>query len=621
VDAIVCKRKGDFFHAFYTSGSTGKPKAVMASQQAVASYMSWHVLLETQLSTQDSVLFSCSVSFDPSLFLRLWPVLSGGELIIARDAFSWERTLMMGCCSAAFLTPSQAKILFKPQGLLLLIGGEALSVHLAKSLLESVKSVYNVYGPTETVVVVSSFDVTARTIFKRVHIPLGRPFHNNKVLTAVLPSLAICGSQARCEYNQAASTKMSYLYDKFLSNNGSEKLFVTGDVVVWDVEDCTLTFVGRMDEQVKVNGQRVDLRAVEIALQKCRGVLEAAVFVDRERQMLCAAVVLETGVSEGQVREEISSSVVKHEVPHKFVVVSTIQLTPSGKADRRWLQSLVLQPENHQLVRAGNDRVRRFFGEILGTVPKDDDTTLLELGGTSLMAMQLNGLLQAEFNINLGVRFLLRDGSINGVVRNLSSSASPVVNRQRPPTSFFARTSFGQAGLFAIWKAAPESVAYNLGGSFLHHNDDDVLMRQFQVIASRHSALRCQRFVTARNGLLQEIVPEPSVPVFCFQEDEKNVCFVELGLRPWDLEESALTRCLIFSGRRSELFLLYHHIVNDAWSFSLLRKEFSQTASLTAEPMQMWEFADLERPTEDLKVWWRNHLRGTRKRKSGLGPC
>jgi acyl-coenzyme A synthetase/AMP-(fatty) acid ligase len=654
---IVLRRKRDWFHAFFTSGSTGRPKAVLASQQAVGSYMTWHALCETQLSVRDSVLFSCSVSWDPSLFMRLWPLLAGGETCVLRNALNLETALLTSGCNVAFLTPSQASVLSKQHDfahmLLLLFGGEALSVKLARRF-SGVQNVWNVYGPTETVVVVTSFDAKRHALSPRTqNIPIGRPFHNNRVLTRALPSLAICGPQTHCAYsNRMLETRSKYLYDKFLANDGSQRLFVTGDVVEWSdrIAGC-LTFVGRSDDQVKVNGQRVELRAVELALLQCVGIAEAAVFVNtREHKgqaQLCAALVASAGkhIDESQIRADLGLHLPRHEIPHKFIVLQSIPLTSTGKCDRKALHNLAFPSreksaaflrksvrnfgaEKSNTSKSALSVVRSLFEETLGCHVKSAAETFWELGGTSLMAMKLNGLLQNAFGgLNISVPQLMRDGSVQGVAQwfeqQIERTSRSKIAAPRSP-SFFARASTCQAGLFAVWKAAPTSRAYNLGGSFLRHRTVEELEHRFNVIARRHSALRCRRFFLLPNAvLLQEIDVEPGL-IHCFKlgEHEKDAVDVLLSaesVRPWNLEDSALVRAFIFcDASQSELLMFYHHILSDAWSFALLREQFTDivfTTQISEQPAQMWEIASFERTRNDLRDWWKKHLHGTRATK------
>jgi hypothetical protein len=202
-------------------------------------------------------------------------------------------------------------------------------------------------------------------------------------------------------------TRTVFFYDSVL-NDGSGKAYNSGDKARF-LETGNIEYLGRSDDQVKINGQRVELGAVESAVLSCCGVKQYNHVVETNGSKALAAFVVGT-VQPAALKEEVSRKAARHEVPHQVVMVETIPLTTAGKADRTALKKLLgdcrkegnlESPTKAVHAMPGaiprspvQDVVREAVQEIFGKV--DEERTFWEMGGTSLMAMTLDGLIYAR---------------------------------------------------------------------------------------------------------------------------------------------------------------------------------------------------------------------------------
>ncbi|MGW0697975.1 amino acid adenylation domain-containing protein [Streptomyces sp. NPDC002867] len=404
-------------YVIYTSGSTGRPKGVVVAHRAVVGQLLW-TAEHFGYGPDERVLHQYSTSFDPSVLEIFTPLLTGGTVVIARpdghrdpaylvDLIRGERVTSVDLVPSlygALLAEDEAGEWWASLRRAF-SGGEALPVPLARRWQERTGvPLFNVYGPTEAVIQVTSWE--AGPAPDGATVPIGRPVWNTRlyVLDRCLRPVAegepgelyIAGAQlARGYHGRAALTAERFVADPFGGPGG--RMYRTGDMVQFS-GDGVLTYLGRTDHQVKIRGNRVELGEIEARLRDEPAVAEAVVVArDDERgvKQLVAYLVPAAGARDldtEAVRAALSDSLPAPMVPSHFVRLDALPLTPGGKTDLKALPA----PEaprrsRHASAREGcEQQLCGIFAEVLGIDGVDADEDFFVLGGDSILSMAVS---------------------------------------------------------------------------------------------------------------------------------------------------------------------------------------------------------------------------------------
>ncbi|MGC4942269.1 amino acid adenylation domain-containing protein [Kribbella sp. DT2] len=438
-------RPGHPAYVIYTSGSTGRPKGVVVEHRSLANLLQHH---ETSVfepavaqvgSARLKVALTAALAFDASWDPVLW-MIAGHELHLVdedtrRDADALVRHLREHRVEVVETTPSYLRQL-RTAGLLdgdhrprvLALGGEAVDEALWSELraLDGV-TCYNFYGPTESTVdsVVAGLDGQHRPV-------IGRPVDNTRayvldarlrpVPAGVPGELYLAGAGvARGYLNRAPLTSERFVADPF--GDDGERMYRTGDLARWR-DDATLEYFGRVDDQVKVRGFRVEPGEIEAALVALPGIEQAVVRVrpSEAGEHLVAYVVgggdvRETRVALGRVLPE-------YMVPTAFVAVDTMPLTPNGKVDERRLPEVepVATEPGRGPRSPREDLLCKLFAESLGVERVGVDDNFFDLGGHSLLASSLISKVRTAFGVEMPIRRLFEHPTVAGLAEELDAA-------------------------------------------------------------------------------------------------------------------------------------------------------------------------------------------------------
>ncbi|WP_217212442.1 non-ribosomal peptide synthetase [Streptomyces sp. AC550_RSS872] len=396
-------------YVIYTSGSTGRPKGVVVEHRTVA------VMVADQgprmgIGPDTRWLQFASYSFDAATWELSIGLLSGATMILSTAeergpgeplAELVERTgTTMVCLPPTVLSawPADRPM---PAGVQLVVAGEACPPELVERFSRG-RVMRNAYGPTEATVCAS----ISEPLSGAVKPPIGFPLHNTRlyVLDArlrpvppgVTGELYIGGDQlARGYLRRPELTANRFLADPFATAPGG-RMYRSGDLVRWNA-DGSLDYVGRVDDQVKLRGFRIEPGEIEGVLLAREDIARAAVLVREDRpgdKRLVAYVV--TGGGPADVRElraHLAAELPEHMVPSAVVVLDALPLTGNGKLDKR-----ALPAPDYTAAAAGlapaNEReaaLCRAFAEVLGLESAGADASFFDLGGDSISSIQLVG--------------------------------------------------------------------------------------------------------------------------------------------------------------------------------------------------------------------------------------
>jgi amino acid adenylation domain-containing protein/thioester reductase-like protein len=427
-------------YVIFTSGSTGTPKGVMIEQSSVVNVID-SFIRTYRLDAADRVLHQASIAFDVSVN-EIFPVLcSGGTLIIPEPAQIGDFDQLSELVEREAITIMGAT----PSGLvelnrraerlgslrLVLSGGEALARSHVERLL-SIARVTNGYGPTETTVCATYYDLGSRGDEQEWY-PIGKPLPNYRVYVldsnlqplpvGLTGELLIGGvGLARGYWNDPDLTRRRFLPNPFVPG---ERIYRTGDEVRWRA-DGNLEFIGRLDRQVKIRGQRVELGEIEAALSAHPDVIHCAVVCQQlanGEAQLGAFVKLQVGSSlTTGWREYLRDRLPNSMLPSVLLPVEELPLSSNGKVDYSRLPSI---PAGAGLVRkpylaartADEELMAGIWAEALGLEQVGIDENFFELGGHSLLAAQILYRVEREFQQRLSYRAFFDSQTVEQTVK------------------------------------------------------------------------------------------------------------------------------------------------------------------------------------------------------------
>ncbi|MGW5271528.1 non-ribosomal peptide synthetase [Streptomyces sp. NPDC004044] len=433
---------GDVAYVIYTSGSTGKPKGVLLEHRGVVNFIdSTRDLFD--LTPADRVLGFASVTFDVSVFETFSALLTGARLCLATEDERLSVDRLQSLMERAGITvidlPPTVMPLLAPEkftGLrIAFVGGEAFSGELVNRWNPG-RRLFNGYGPTECTVTMiveecpGTWDASP---------PIGLPMTNHvahvldrdlrQVPVGVPGELVIGGAGlARGYLNRDGLTAEKFIADPFGTAPGG-RLYRTGDLVK-RLADGRLVFLGRIDQQVKIRGLRIELGEVESALTAFDGIGPVSVRAwtdDHGDKHLVGYLTGVTGQQTPAVREHLGTLLPSYMIPSYFVVLDELPLTSSGKVDRRRLPA----PDLSRTSEGDGDESltateRALLRDVLAPLLRDvrlgvhDDFFLS--GGNSLQAVQLMSAIKRRF----GVEITLGDFFVSPTVAHLAAAIDTV---------------------------------------------------------------------------------------------------------------------------------------------------------------------------------------------------
>jgi tyrocidine synthetase III len=449
----LVNQPADLAYVIYTSGSTGKPKGVMIGHAALVDYY-YGLLQVTNLRECRSFGIYSTIAADLGNTVIYASLLSGGALHILPvsgvPAASSAKIPMPDCIK---IVPSHWKALQSQQALCtpaktLLFGGERLSPDVIEIIGKKYPGlvVYNHYGPTETTIGKLIDRVNIET--PGLHIPLGKPFGNNRVYIlnehqqlvpkGVAGEICIGGKGlARGYLNRPELTAEKFVADPF---QPGERIYRTGDTGRWTNEG-KIEFLGRRDAQVKIRGYRIEPGEVETALAACSGITQAIVMAipDKKNELqLVAWVTTNAHVDPSQLRTELTRHIPAYMAPAHIIPLHQFPVTRNGKIDRAALEIPGVTGNSQQSPVAAPEtdiekKLAAIWSECLeiGIEKIGKKNSFLDLGGHSLKAIKVMLKIYEQFQIKIDLAIFFNAVTIESlgqqIENRLWAQETPVV--------------------------------------------------------------------------------------------------------------------------------------------------------------------------------------------------
>ena len=426
-------------YVIYTSGSTGWPKGVVVSDRAFVN-MIVAQRAAFAVTEQDRVLQFFASSFDGSLSEIFMALLSGAALVVVDratilDAAQFAEFMRRQAITVISLSPSYLHRL-EPGALdsvqTLIMAGEAAISEDARAQAR-VRRTFNAYGPTEAAVCATLHRVSADEDRHDGFVPIGRPIAGVEILVldeqgapapiGIPGDIGIAGTGLAIGY----SHRPDLTAERFIPHpvRDGERLYRTGDRGYW-LADGTLRFLGRLDDQVKVGGYRIECGEVERCLLQVDGVREAAVLVrdTGSGAQLAACLVGVERERMPDVRAQLKRRLPDFMVPALLTVVDRLPLTPGGKVDKRALARLLDNAGHNEQAMAPRTGVEReltaIWERVLGRTGLGIDDDFFDAGGTSLAAIEVLAVVRRRFEASVAVLDLYRSPTVRGLAERLA---------------------------------------------------------------------------------------------------------------------------------------------------------------------------------------------------------
>ena len=569
----------------YTSGSTGNPKGVISTHCGISNLTATHIK-----NNYRRLLSIASISFDISEEDILLSMTNDIELVFANDDEIRDIVLLAHLLEETrpeFVNLTPSRLLsylqvpefksairhFKGIG----CGGEQFTRNIYDSIKECADiEIYNGYGPLET-----SLTSNSKKILNPDFITNGKALFNyvtdvrdidDKLLPyGVIGQLYIGGiGVSKGYYNMEEKTK-----EVFISLNGLP-YYKSGDYAI-ELPSGEMIIKGRIDNQIKLRGQRVDPEEIEQVMVRYGEINNAVVMIHEinNENHLCAYFTCKSPVDIDDLRKHLERFLSEYMVPTFIIQLDGFPETPSGKIDRKMLPKPATDTEN---VKAANDlekAIYDFCRDILNHDSFGVTDNLFKLGFTSLTLMKLNSDIYHEFNINLKHIDLMNNPTVRKLSKLIEGNASTdEIEKATPSVTGKYPMSSQQERLYVLYRKNPDLTNYNLPNVVRLKKSIDIgrLEDAINKVIEAEEILRTSLHVED-GKYIQKIHKERPIKVDSIKLEENEDIYEVMvqNIQPFRLETDPLLRikAIEFNGE-TYIFRDMHHAIGDQISNDLL---------------------------------------------------
>jgi amino acid adenylation domain-containing protein/non-ribosomal peptide synthase protein (TIGR01720 family) len=441
----------DAAYIFFTSGTTGIPKGVLGWHNGLSHFLNWQ-RQTFEVGPQDRCAQLTGLSFDVVLREIFLPLTSGATLCLPEERYELSPDHILPWLEQARISllhtvPSltQSWLVNVPSGVFLcslrriFFAGEPLTDKLVRqwrAAFPKAGEIINLYGPTETTLAKCYYRVPAKTL-PGIQ-PLGSAIPESQALV-LTENQQLCGINEPGEivlrtpfrslgYINAPDENQRRFVKNPFGNDEHDKLYYTGDRGRYR-PDGSLEILGRLDNQIKIRGIRIELEEIETVLGQHPEILEAVVVVHDEHEKRLVAFVVPKNQQHAPtpktLRHFLKTRLPDYMIPSAFVSIEKIPLTPNGKIDRRAIQQLSvhsyqLSKESFVAPRTPEEKsLAEIWAEVLGIEQVGIFDNFFELGGHSLLATQVVSRIHEAFSIKLPLINLFKYPTVAGLAERL----------------------------------------------------------------------------------------------------------------------------------------------------------------------------------------------------------
>jgi amino acid adenylation domain-containing protein len=648
----------DLAYVIFTSGTTGVPKGVAVEHRQLLNYAQG-LVRRLNVSAGEQMATVSTFAADLGNTVIYAALMTGGTLHVVSerrrsDADALANYFERWPIDCLKIVPSHLNALLTasaPERVLscrrIVLGGEATSWQLIDRIeaLSPTCEVFNHYGPTETTVGATTYSLSAYG--RDAHsdtLPIGRPLPNYRAYVVgpngtaepigVSGELFIGGEGvARGYLNRPAETADRFVPDPF--GEAGQRLYRTGDRVR-HLPSGNIEFRGRVDDQIKIRGYRVEQAEVEAVLTKCPSVRQAVVLATLDpsgaARLVAYLVFKNPGTSVEEVKQFAEGYLPDYMVPSVFITLASLPLNRNGKVDRAALPAPrdVASRSDAVAPRTACERdLAGIWTSLLHVSTISVHDNFFELGGHSLSAMQLVSRIRQHFHIELPLLTIFETPTIAGLAARISSTPADTSSRDASQIVPVERSgaipaSFSQERLWLFDQLQPGSSAYNVPAAIRVAGPLDVhaLEQAIHAVVDRHEVLRTT--FDSVDGRPVQVIAERRPTRMAFVDLRQQSpgqraatldTLVQLHAQhSFDLSNGPVWRAATIQLGDEEHVILWnqHHISSDGWSAGVFTREVSELYSSISSGVPS-ALALLTIQYADFSRWQRDWLDGLGK--------
>lgn len=600
----------NYVYSIYTSGTTGNPKGVININRGMINLL-LYMNKEYTLCEEDVILQKASYTFDASVWEITWWAITGASVSLLSPSGEQEpndicETIKNTDVTVIQFVPSMLNMFleymekhaneyeFSKIKYLLTIG-EPLNINTVRRIVKLFDSenghlrIINTYGPTEASVLVTTYECKADMDM----ILIGKPIDNVQIYIAnneklcgvgMVGEICIAGEALALGYlNRKELTDAKFADNLFAPG----KMYYTGDIARW-LLDGNIEIFGRMDDQIKIRGCRIELAEIESKIRDIENIKDCAVIAKKDssdNNAIYAYVVSDETINEVYIKEQLGYKLPEYMVPAYIGRIDAVPVTTSGKLDRRSLPELNINRIDTYVAPSDKEEtiLCKMYEDILKFERVGVKDNFFSLGGHSLLAISLINQIDSKLGVKLKIHDIFESPSIEKLARRIKEKSNdeftpiPVAEEKD-----FYETSSLQKRIFLLNEMDPSSLSYNITEVFRMRGeiDKDRMRNAVQELVDRYEILRTN-FVNIDGKLYQRIHKDVKLSFMLIENDvrEDGVIINEF-VRPFDLSEAPLFRVSLVEKEGYYLLLMdIHHIVGDGESIKKFMKELSHIYS------------------------------------------
>lgn len=599
------KEPEDECYVIYTSGSTGEPKGCRLTHRGILNFCLNNNVLETVNNIKNPTGAAVnSVAFDYFIAESLFMLLNGFTVVLADrqeqiEQKAFKELVVNNGVNMIQTTPTRLGLFMEDksdvdyfmQFEMIVLSGEELKKSLFREIKEiTAAKLYNPCGPSEASVWAAGGDISdCENDFNR-DIHIGKPIcnvqlyildKNNQLLPVGVPGELVIGGMG---VGLGYINKDGLTEEKFIDNPyGAGKLYKTGDLVSWR-EDGNIKYLGRIDQQVKIRGLRIETGEIETVLKR-QADIKNAVVISREingEKQLCAYLVSDTIIDVSLIRRELEKILPQYMIPVHMMQIDKIYYNANGKLDKNQFPDIVIPKTEETKAPSGKKEMHllQIMEQIIGmeNISMEDD--FFELGGDSIKAIRIVTKFR-EAGYEITVREILSKHTIGDVIWAAKEKNVVVPDSMEQITGNIPLTPIIRE--YMDWDMKyPEY--FNQANMIKVKNtqySEETLIDTMNILCEQHDMLRsvfCNRSLTVLPYEKNKNFNISYYDICNLQENNKRQYVNSICTKihkSMNLKEGPLVKLGVFKDLQyTHIMICVHHLVIDGVSWRILLDDF-----------------------------------------------
>ena len=658
----------DLAYMIYTSGSTGIPKGALVRHNGMVNHI-YAKINEIKITENDVIVQNASVSFDISVWQFLTCILVGGKTSIVSFDVSRDPELLFNHLKTEKITileivPSLLSAFLDvvseksadDRNLTdlrwIVTTGEEVSVKIVNRWFEFYKDIkmLNAYGPTE-----ASDDITHYIIDKGLNqeverVPIGKPVTNMKIYIidkknklvpiGVKGEICVTGIGVGAGYfKNINKTNDRFIKDPFYSDS-DYLVYKTGDLGRW-LGDGSIEFFGRIDNQVKVRGFRIELEEIENVALTYKDIDKLVTIIKRENddnKIIAYFTSNSENFKIGEFKEYLESKIPYYMIPAKFIKIQTIPLTPNGKVDRKMLESYSDEEEyinnevnfkDVELLTETENKIIDIWKEVLNINNINVESNFFEIGGHSVSVLKAASRLKETFKIDIPIKDLFANKKVKElgeyidkiILENtkIDKNENPII---KLPKEEYYELAPVQIPEWFLHELEPDNPFYNVTFDLMFYGELNLkaFEKSWQTLIKRHTVLRTY-FSDIEGKPIQKVYDELDLSIKDIYIDCKNIdkenerdtikkLIYTHANKSFDFKKGPLfnIKLIELSAKRFLFLFTAHHIIWDETSSINLMNEFNELYNSYTENREP-ELPSIDVDYLDYARWMNNSIK------------